>query len=233
MDLHNFNKFRLSIYLLLISLSFTFATCNSKTVLLANFNNDNVGGPPGSTQPTGTVQVNPGSGSVTVVNAPNNTMPSNKWVQITHNGTNDPETTLTGTFSQFGGTGKYGLVAAMYIPRNAGVVTLQFEAFSGNGSFMHLDFMPEGDVRIDDSNTRFGHFPRDVSFVVNVALDITSSAATAEISLLGGEANGSINYNVQPIFVPVARQFGAVKFWIGFQHNATFFVDDILVTKKS
>jgi hypothetical protein len=225
------NSFQLLIYLLLIASTFQFANCNSKTVLLANFNNDNVGAPPGTAQPTGTVQVEPGSGSITVVASPNNSMPQSKWVNITHAAGNNDVTMLTGKFPQFYGQGKYSLVAAMYIPSNAGVVTVQFETFTGNGSFLHLDFMPENNVRVDDGGTRFGHFPRDASFVVNVVLTITSSAATADVSLVGGEANGSTQVNVQP--VALAQQFGAVKFWIGFQHTATFFVDDILVTKTN
>lgn len=55
-------------------------------------------------------------------------------------------------------TGKYGLICSMHIPRGAGVVTVQFETFQHNADFMHLDFMPEGDVSIDDGNVRFGHF---------------------------------------------------------------------------
>jgi hypothetical protein len=92
--------------------------------------------------------------------------------------------------------------------------------------------MPEGDVRIDDGAVRFGHFPHDQSFVLQVNLDISQTTATAEVTLLGGEASGNTTANIQPLLLPLARQFGAVKFWVGFQHEATFFVDDIIVTRK-
>jgi len=36
--------------------------------------------------------------------------------------------------------------------------------------------------------------------------------------------------NVKPIFLNVAKQFGAFTFWVGYQHNASFYVDDIIVT---
>ena len=36
--------------------------------------------------------------------------------------------------------------------------------------------------------------------------------------------------NVKPIFLNVAKQFGAFTFWVGYQHNASFYVDDISVT---
>ena len=209
--------------------------CNSTTVLLSNFKNDTIGSPPAPAQPTGTVSVNPGSGSVIVVAAPNPDLPSNKWAQINHPNAQTPETTLTGDFEGATGVGNYSLVASMYIPSGAGVVTVQFETLVSpqpHLSFLHLDFMPEGDVRVDDSAVRFGNFPRDQAFVLNVTLDITATNATAEITLLGGSASGNQTVNIQPLLLPLARQFGAVKFWIGFQHEASFFVDDILVTRK-
>ncbi|HET6724373.1 MAG TPA: hypothetical protein VFH07_16550 [Chitinophagaceae bacterium] len=208
-------------------------SCKAPTVLLANFKNDNIGSPPGPTQPTGTVSLNPGSGLITVVAAPIASLPSNKWALISHPAQPAAETTLTGRFTQ-SGPGKYGLLCSMHIPSNAGVVTVQFEAASPLGSFMHLDFMTEGDLRIDDDNAlRFGQFPRDKNFVLSVKLEITASSATVEFSLLGDGASGNKIVNVKPVFLNVAKQFGAVKFWVGFQHNASFFVDDIVVTRKN
>ena len=212
---------------------FALASCNSTTVLLANFNNDNVGSPPGATQSTGTVSLNPGAGSITVVNAPRPGLPANKWASISHPNTPSPETTLTGRFSQFFNTGKYGLLASVHIPSGAEVVTVQLESFNQTASFMHLDFMPQGDVRIDDSNVRFGHFPRDTNFVLSMNLNIYQDTSIVEISLMGSGASGNITITVQHLFQPVARQFGAVKFWVGYQWRASFFVDDILVTRKN
>lgn len=212
---------------------FLLSGCKATTVLLANFNNDAIGSSPSTNQSTGTVMLNQGQGSITVVGSPNSQPPLNKWAMISHPAAPSEQTEFTSIFSRFFGTGKYGLLCSMHIPSGAGVVTVQFETFNQNADFMHLDFMPEGNVRIDDSNVRFGHFPRDTNFVLSVALDITSSTATAEISLLGSGASGNITTNVQPIFLPVARQFGSVKFWVGFQHQANFFVDDIVVTRKN
>jgi hypothetical protein len=214
---------------------FLFGGCNSTTVLLSNFKNDTIGSPPGATQPTGTVSVSPGAGSITVVAAPNPDLPSNKWAHISHPTAPAAETTLTGDFEGQTGIGSYSLIASMYIPAGAGVVTVQFETLVSpqpHLSFFHIDFMPEGDVRIDDGSVTFGHFPRDQSFVIQVNLNITQTTATAEVTLLGGEASGNTTVNIQPVFLPLARQFGAVRFWVGFQHEASFFVDDILVTRK-
>lgn len=220
----------------LLALLLLITGCKSNTVLLANFKNDAVGLAPATAQPTGTVTVTAGSGTIQVVSAPSPDLPANNWCKISHPIVQSNPTELTGNFTQFG-VGSYGVLASLHIPDGSGVVTVQFEASNQSplpfGPFMHLDFMPEGNVRIDDNNVRFGTFPRDENFVLSVNLVITQTSATAEIALLGANASGSINTTVQSSVLPLARQFGAVKFWVGFQHSGTFFVDDIIVTRRS
>jgi hypothetical protein len=229
------NNVRYLVRCVFLGAFFLSSGCTSTTVLLANFKNDTIGSPPGSVQPTGTVLLKPGAGAVSVVAAPVSGQSANKWTRINHPNGNTPETTLTGQFTEFG-TGSYGLLTSLHIPSGSGVVTVQFEASPQSplpfGPFLHLDFMPEGDVRIDDGTTRFGQFPRDQNFVLSVKLNITTTSATAEITLLGG-ASGDRTVNVSSNVLPLARNFGAVKFWVGFQHQGTFFVDDIIVTRKS
>jgi hypothetical protein len=212
------------------------SSCNSTTVLLANFKNDVINTPPESAQPTGTVNIDAGIGSVVVVSSPKPDLPANKWARVSHPTTPGEPTELTGNFTRFG-LGNYGLLASLHIPSGSEVVTVQFEASDKSplpfGPFLHIDFMPEGDVRIDDSAIRFGQFPRDENFVLSVNLNITQTAATAEITLLGGNASGSINVNVSSNVLSLAHQFGAVQFSVGFQHKASFFVDDIIVTRKN
>lgn len=220
----------------LLGLLFLLTACDSTTVLQANFNSDTVGSPPASTQATGTVSTDPGAGTVTVVAAPAPGLPANNWVRISHPTTPSPQTGMRGVFSRFDGVGNYGLLASLYIPSGAGAVTVQFEPFIEPNEyfgFMHLDFMPEGDVRIDDGPVRFGHFPRDQAFALSVNLVITATTATAHITLLGTGASGSTDVSVNPSLLAVARQFGGVRFWMGFQWQGSFFVDDILVSRRN
>lgn len=56
---------------------------------------------------------------------------------------------------------------------------------------------------------------------------------TVEVTLQGTGASGNKTLTVNSNVLTLARQFGAVKFFVGFQHNASFFVDDIVVTKKN
>ena len=204
--------------------------CTSQSLLIANFNSDVIGSPPSANQPQGTVAVDNGAGSVLVASPPPNA--STNWAEISHPTVNSPQTALQGKFSQFEGEGRYGLLAVLFIPRDCGVVTLQFEP-AQNGprdylGFLHLDFMPNNTVRIDDSGTTFGTFPRDQFFTVSVNLQIGASAATAQMQLFGAGASGSLEYNVQQ--ANLARQIGGVRFWMGAQHVGAFKVDDIVVS---
>ncbi len=222
----------------LLSVVALFPSCQSTTVLLANFKNDAIGSPPATAQPTGTVSVDAVGGTVTVVASPNSTLPTNNWARIVRTSPQSNPTGLTGQCTQFG-TGQYGLLTSLFIPSGSGVVTVQFEASKQSplpfGHFMHLDFMPEGDVRVDDGPVRFGKFPRNQVFVLSAVLNITATAATVEVTLqgAGGNASGNTTVNIASNVLPLARQFGAVRFHIGFPHQGTVFVDDIIVTRRN
>ena len=95
---------------------------------------------------------------------------------------------------------------------------------------MHIDFMPEGDVRIDDG-ARFGHYPKNANFTVNVKFTITNTTATAEITLFGTGASGDTTATVNPQLMTPAKRFGALRFFMGDQQHGTFFVKDIIVTR--
>jgi hypothetical protein len=228
---------RLGLLLGLLGLLVLSTACNSTTVLQASFNSDTAGSPPASAQATGTVSLSPGAGTIVVVDAPAPGLPANKWVRISHPTTPSPETVMRGTFSRFDGIGNYTLLASLFMPSGTGAATVQFESFSGSvnsaASFLHLDFMPEGDVRVDDGPVRWGHFPRDQPFVLSVNLVITATTATAHFGLLGAGTSGTQDVNINPAWLSVARQFGAVRFWMGFQWTGSFFVDDILVTRNN
>ena len=206
------------------------AACNSTTVLLANFNAEPVGAPPALNQPTGTVVTSEGSGTVRVAASPAPGGGSN-WVRIEHPTQPSPETVLVARFDSFHGAGKYGLLAALFIPTGTGAVTLQLEPFAGSGGdFLHLDFMPENDIRLNDNNAnRFGTFPRDSTFVVSIQVDSTVSPPTARVGLLGVGTSGS-----RDVVLPsIATSFGQVRVWMGFQWTGPFFLDDLLVTRSN
>jgi hypothetical protein len=209
--------------------------CNSTTVLSAQFNAEPVGAPPAFAQNVGTVTFLNGAGTVTVQPSPVDSSTTNKWARVSHPTQPAPETSLRAQFDSFHGAGKYNLLAAMFIPTGTGAVTLQLEPIGGSPgtftNFVHIDFMPENNVRVnDDESTRFGSFPRDTSFVVSILLDSTVSPPTARIALLGG---GSASGQRDVTLPSIANQYGGVRFWMGFQWTGQFFVDEILVTKQN
>ena len=105
--------------------------------------------------------------------------------------------------------------------------SLQFEQFnqpvanSFNG-FLHLDFQKDGTIRIDDlPGTVFGTFPHDEPFIVQVTLNVVPTP-TAHIVLAGAGTSGQKDYAIQTPLIPLARQFGAVRLWMGFPWTGPF-----------
>jgi hypothetical protein len=97
-------------------------------------------------------------------------------------------------------------------------------------SFLHLDFMPDGQVRIDDG-ALFGHFTHDQPFIVQVRLKIGPSVGTADIALAGDGASGTATHTIPTALRNLARQFGAVRVWIGSPHVGTVIATNIPVTR--
>jgi hypothetical protein len=218
----------------LLGAPFLVTGCSTETLLSATFDVESVGGPPAFSQPVGTVSTLVGSGTVTVSNSPDPSS-TDQWVKISHPSAPTPETSMKCDLSSFGGDGQFDLIATLFVPSGGAVPTVQFETFgqpvSNFLNFLHLDFLTDGTVRIDDkSSTAFGSFPHDRSFLLLVSLNISASGATASITL-SGAASGSANYTIDPSLINVARQFGAVRFWMGFQFAGSYYVNDISVLR--
>jgi hypothetical protein len=203
-----------------------------ETLFRSNFDPTPVGQPPAPVQDVGTANIDGPPGSVIVIAPP--VSPSGKWVQISR--PNGPEVAgLQGKFSQFRGDGVYTFSATMFMTSGSGVATIQFETFTNPvSSFLHLDFMQDNQVRIDDNEgTKFGSFPRNQPFIVQVTLNINASASTARIVLSGTGASGERDYTIISPLQNVSRQFGAVRLWQGFPHTGAFDATIIAVTRKT
>jgi hypothetical protein len=210
------------------------SACASQTLFQSNFDPTPVGQPPAHAQQVGTANVSGSPGSVVVVASPVQT--GGRWVQVAR--PNDPVTIVAfqGNFSQFAGDGSYTFDATLFVPAGRAVASLQFEQFnqpvdnSFNG-FLHLDFLQNGTIRIDDRpDAVFGTFPLNQPFLVQVTLNI-NSAPTAHIVLGGAGASGQTDYAIQAPFILAARQFGAVRLWMGFPWSGPFEATNIVVTK--
>lgn len=201
------------------------------TVFNANFDADTFTSPNAT---VGSLYVEPNDGTVNVILAPGPDHPHTKWIRIGFPATR-PRSSVKGQFSRFDGRGIYTITATMFIRGGTNTVTLQFEPDVagpvGYQNFMHLDFTPEGRVRIDDGQ-EFGSYSKDKVFNLRVDLIITSSVARARITLSGPGAVGSHLYNLPSQSLVFGNRFNAIRFWLTFGLQGQFFVDNILVTRR-
>jgi hypothetical protein len=211
------------------------AGCASETLFRSNFDSTPVGQPPATAQSVGTANVFGPPGRVVVIAAP--VAPSGKWIQVSRPNGGDV-VGMQGKFSKFPGDGVYTFSATMFMPAGAGVATVQFERSlngpSDLGAFLHLDFMPDNTVRIDDVDaSKFGSFQRDQPFIVQVTLNIGAAASTAHIVLAGATASGVKDTAIVGPFQAQSRQFGAIRIWQGFPHTGAFDATNIAVTRQT
>lgn len=217
-----------------IILSALLSACASQTLFQSNFDATPIGQPPAHAQQVGTANVSGSPGSVVVVASPVQT--GGRWVQIARPSDFVTIVAFQGNFAQFAGDGSYTFDATLFIPTGKAVASVQFEQFnqpvanSFNG-FLHLDFLQNGTIRIDDRPDQvFGTFPHDQPFIVQVTLNI-NAAPTAHIVLAGSGTSGQMDYAIQGALIGAARQFGAIRLWMGFPQSGPFDATNILVTK--
>ena len=207
--------------------------CTTTTLLEVRFDADTPGAPPSTTQALGTVIVEPGAGSVVVVDTPASDVAAGKWARVSHPTPITPETSMIAMLPQGPvGEGSFSVTALLYVPTGEAVPTIQLETIqigSGPASFLHVDLLTDGTLRIDDAMT-FGHYPHDQPFLLSIQLEIGPAGATAHVAPVGAGTSGSADV---PIAAPnLARLFGAVRIWMGYQFGGSFFVDDVLVVKR-
>jgi len=212
------------------------AGCAAETLFQSDFDPTPDNQPPSPAQQVGTAGIDGPAGSVVVVPPP--VTPSGKWVRISRPAAASPVAGFQGNLIASRGDGRYTFSTTVFMPAGSGVATIQFERFGQPTSipsgFLHLDLMPDNRVRIDDDDgTRFGSFPRDRPFIVQVTLHINASSPTAHIALGGAGASGTADRAILPPFRPLARQFGAVRLWMGLPHTGSFDATAIVVKRRT
>ena len=225
-----------TVLLVLLLAATTAGSCKSNTLFKSNFDASEANQPPAAAQAVGTASVDGPAGSVVIVAAPSNAQPSGKWLQVSR--PDGPQVaSFQGKLTSQPGPGTYVFSTALFIPKNnSGVASIQFESFNQPvttpSGFLHLDFMPDNRVRIDDDpSTSFGTFPRDQVFIVQVTLNLNDTPS-AHIILSGAEASGQADRTILPPFRPQASQFGAVRIFMGFPHTGAFQATNVLVERK-
>jgi hypothetical protein len=210
--------------------------CNSTTLLEVRFDDDALGVPPSTTQELGTLFIENGAGSVVVVDTPASDVlpPDKRWARISHPAGGTPQTSMRAMMAAPAGLGDFTITTILYVPSGDAVPTIQLEPFAGGpssyASFLHVDLLTDGSLRIDDGTETFGHFPHDQLFLLSIQLKVSESGATARVAPVGAGASG---FTEVPIAAAsLARQLGAVRIWMGYQFGGEFYVDDVVVVKR-
>jgi hypothetical protein len=221
---------------------FLLSSCGNSggiNILFADFDDDNIGAAPAEVQTVGTVSDNSVPAVVKIVESPGTGATASKWASIPHPA-EGPEVALTGKFSRSYTSGKYGIVAALYIPYQVqGKVRVQLQSATAV-NFFHLDFQVHpvdalghgfGDVLVNGhDNMRFGQFVYNKSFVLTMELKITATAMTMDISIAGGGTTGHQVVTIPESLRTAVEQFSSVNFGVNYDQKTTLFVDDIIVT---
>ena len=208
-----------------------FVGCKTETLFQSNFDNTGVGQQPAHVQKVGTANLEGPVGAVTVVASPVAT--GGKWIQVKREQNNTSVSAFQGVLSKVTGEGEFTFTSTLFIPSGAEVVTLQMEAQQEQIAFLHLDFTQNNQVRLDDNDsTTFGSFPRDQAFLIQVTLNVTASATTAHIVLSGADASGTSDYTLKGALANFAKQFFAVRVWMGFPWAGSFDATNIVVQRK-
>jgi hypothetical protein len=215
------------------------AGCASTTLFQSSFNAQPIGSPPAAAQAVGTLQLVDGApGSIVIVGPVPGS--SEHWMQVSRpslpNNT-APISMMQGTFAQTFPDGNYGFLGALFIPSGSGLASVEFDTSPGGSpaaaSFLHLDFLQDGSIRFDDDPAvTFGHFPHDQFFTLSVPIEVTASSAVAHVTLFGtSTSGGTFDYPIKhPSF---ARQYGAIRLWMGVPWTGSFDATDLVVTRKN
>lgn len=210
------------------------AGCASTTLFKDNFNSNPLHAPPAFAQTVGTAGVFGDPGGAVIAEL---TSASGHWLQITKQNQNSVAG-MGANFSTVPGNGFYGFLGLLYIPKGSGAATVAFNTLQpvpeGSGllqQLMHLDFLPNNVVRIDDNPaTDFGRFPNNAMFTVSVKLDVYSVCAVAHITLLGSGASGSADYHLVPPPGVLPQQFAVMQFYMGTPWTGAFDASNLSVT---
>jgi hypothetical protein len=200
-----------------------------ETLFSSDFDPTPDGDPPSAVQAVGTASVDAPAGSVIVVDPP--IVHSDKWIQISRPPNTPDLANFVGVLTEVRGDGVYNFSAFMFVPINKNdleaVASISFETAAQ--PFLHLDFMSDSTLRIDDT-TELGSFPRTQPFIVQVTLNVSAAQTTARVVLLGGGASLDQTYTIPAENQPFSRQFAQLRVWQGFGDFGVFYASNIVVS---
>lgn len=207
--------------------------CNATPLLEVGFHGDAPRAPPGPNQTLGTVTVEPGGGSVEVVETPPGDASTENWAHLSHPAST-PATSLRAMMAAPTGDGRFTVSMFLFVPEGTEVTTLQLEPFGQDPAsaveLLRVDLLADGTLRVDGGPGPFGKYPHDQVFALGIELQISADQATATITPSGMSTSGSAEIVISA--PGVARHFGAVRLWIDDEQAGEVYVDDLRVLRR-
>jgi hypothetical protein len=183
-----------------------------------------------------------GSSQVSDTNAviardPRSFFSSDRWLRLSRTVATDGGGQYTANFTQNVTNGKVGVDLVGFIPSSAPVMmTVHFESGAPQAGIpvMHIDLLPDGKIRIDDS-TIAGSFKFNSLVGFFITFNLTGAAPTAEILIRGGDKDASLT-----VALPAnaaTRGLGRVRILAPFEGvnapNGHFFVNDVVAIRPN
>lgn len=222
-------SFHLKSFIAVASVCLLLASCSETKLFVSNFDTNTPGQPPAHVQKVSTLDLVT-AGTVTI--APSPVSVSGNWAKTTRTGTNDPIAGFNCNNLKIIGEGEYRFSATLFITGNSGNVTIDFLPDVPTGlSFLHIDFMQNNGIRLQDSQIIPGmRFPKDSIFIAQVTLKIKSTQATAHIALGGVGTAGTFDYTMNNTELRLAQRFSKTALFMGYPEKGSFFSTNIVIS---
>jgi len=193
-----------------------------------------VGQPP-SPAATGTSQVS--ATNAVIAQDPRSSTSSDRWLRVSRTVATAGGGEYTANFTQNVANAKVGVDLVGFVPSSAPIMmTVHFESGAPQAGIpvMHIDLLPSGKIRIDDS-TIAGTFKFDNLIGFFITFNLTGASPTADVLIRGGGEDASLTVSL-PAHV-TTRGLGRVRIVAPFEGvnapNGHFFANDIVATKPN
>ena len=214
-------------FLVALPLMFALGGCGT-TVYLDKFN----GGPIGQPPPPADTGTSSSTTNVSVAANPQNAGSADRFLRIARTSPTEGGGIYTATFTQNITQKKGSIDFVGFIPSQSRIMmTVFFESSPQGIPLMHIDLLPNGNIRLNDSSI-IGTYKFDTIVGFFITLDLSTSSPTANILIRGGANDASLTTPLPPN--SNTRGFGRVRIIAPFEGvnapNGAFLVNDIIAT---
>jgi hypothetical protein len=184
---------------------------------------------------TGTSEV--GATNAVISRDPRSFFSSDRWLRVSRTVATSGGGSYTANFTQNVTNARVGVDLVGFVPSSAPIMmTVHFESGAPQAGIpvMHIDLLPDGKIRIDDS-TVAGTFKFNKLVGFFITFNLTGTSPTAEVLIRGGDKDASLT-----VALPAnasTRGLGRVRIVAPFEGvnapNGHFFVNDVVAIRPN